>query len=135
MPLFVWKDQYSVKVKDMDDQHIVLINLINDLHEAMKEGKGKQIQGKILDELIKYTKVHFSAEEELMQQNNYPGINEQKKQHEIFVSKMKGFLADHQGNKVMLSLEIMTFLRDWLLNHILKIDQKYSDFFNQKGIH
>lgn len=135
MALFDWKDDYSVGVEDMDSQHKVLIVAINRLHEAMKSGKAKEIQKKILDELIDYTTVHFTAEEKIMRQYAYPGLDEQKKQHQQFVSKLAGFLEDYNSGKLMLSLEIMKFLRDWLSNHIRKIDKQYSDFFNQKGVH
>lgn len=134
MALFDWKDVYSVGVEDMDNQHKVLIDAINRLHDAMKSGKAKEMQKKILDELISYTNTHFTAEEKIMAQHSYPGLPEQKKQHQHFVVKLNGFQEDYKSGKLMLSLEMMKFLRDWLSNHILKIDKQYSLFFNQKGV-
>ena len=71
MPLFVWNDSYSVKVAELDNQHKKLIGLINQLYDAMKEGKGKDVLEVIFTELIEYTKNHFSAEENTTAHNPY----------------------------------------------------------------
>ena len=63
MALIEWNDEYSVKVKEIDQQHMKLVNLINELHLAMKEARGREVVGKILTDLISYTKFHFSTEE------------------------------------------------------------------------
>ncbi|MCP4216141.1 MAG: hemerythrin family protein [bacterium] len=134
MSIFKWDESYSVQVTEMDDQHKVLVGLINRLHDAMKEKKAKDIQKGILQELITYTKTHFTEEEEYLEKHNYPYLNEQKKQHEEFVAKLREFIRDYKDGKLMLSFDIMKFLKDWLINHILKIDQKYTTYFKENGI-
>ncbi len=59
MALFNWSEEYSVNVNGLDNQHKKLVDLINELHSAMKEGKSKEVLGKIIEELISYTKFHF----------------------------------------------------------------------------
>lgn len=129
-----WSDSYSVGVQDMDKQHQKLFAIINELFEAMKERKAKEILGKILKDLLNYTVNHFGKEELLMKANNYPGLPEQLKQHKIFIDKIKELSEKHNAGKMVLSVEISSFLKDWLVNHIQGIDQKYTAFFNEKGI-
>ena len=134
MALFVWNDSYSVSVKIIDEQHKKLIDLINDLHDAMLEGKAKERAGAIIDELIKYTVIHFSTEEKYFDEFNYPETAEHKKIHKEFVDKVSNFKRDFENGKIMLSMEIMKFLMDWLSSHIKGTDKKYTSFLNKNGI-
>lgn len=130
-----WSDVYSVGVTNFNEQHKKLIAIINKLHEYMSSGgKGMEILGKVIDELLDYAAFHFSAEETLMQSSAYPAYTEHKAKHTEFVGKMVTFKEQYQRGKVLLSLEVMKFLRDWLINHICKIDKEYGPFFNQHGI-
>lgn len=134
MPLITWSDKYAVNVKEFDLQHQKLISLINDLHDAMKAGKGKEVTELILDELISYTDYHFKAEEKLMKQHAYPAFDAHIGEHKGFVAKVTDFKESYSKGKATLNLDIATFLRDWLVNHINGTDKKYSDFFKTKGV-
>ena len=72
MPMMQWNNSLSVNVDAMDLQHQKLVKLTNQLFDAMKVGKGKQAIEGVLRELVSYTKVHFAAEEKLMQEYDYP---------------------------------------------------------------
>lgn len=134
MTLFSWKDQYSVKVKEIDNQHKMLIGILNELYEAMLAGEAKEVIGGTIKSLADYTGVHFSYEETLMKKHNFPGYQEHKNIHTQFIAKVADFQDKHKQGKLMLSMEVMNFLKDWLKNHINGIDKKYADFFNQKGV-
>ncbi|MEK6737452.1 MAG: bacteriohemerythrin, partial [Planctomycetota bacterium] len=71
MALMTWNNGLSVNIKEIDVQHKKLIELINQLHGAMGEGKGKEVSGKILSDLIYYTVSHFTYEEKLFKQYGY----------------------------------------------------------------
>lgn len=133
MPLLNWTDAYSVKVKEMDNQHRKLVDLINMLHDAMKGGKGKEVIGEIAASLTDYTKTHFSAEERLMKIHNYPGYEEQKKLHNLLIQQLNDIRRKYEAGTV-LSQEVITFLKGWLINHIQGVDQKYGPFMNGKGV-
>lgn len=135
MPIMKWSDDLSVKVQEIDEQHQKLIYLINTLHEAMLQKQGKQVTEKIIDELAAYTVYHFSAEEKYMKSFNYPGYLGHKKEHDSFVNSVDSFQKDFIAGKLGISLEIMTFLRDWVTNHIKGTDKKYSDTFIKNGLH
>ena len=132
--LINWQDQYSVKIKEIDNQHSKLVGLINQLHNAMREAKGKEIVGSIINELISYTKYHFTAEEKLMKDNNYPNFLRHKTEHDNLTSKVIEFQTNFNSGKAPLSMELMQFLKDWLVNHIVKVDKEYSGYLNSKGI-
>ena len=66
MPLFVWEDKYKVGVKEFDEQHKKLIELINKLYDAMKQGHGKDVLKSIVNDLFEYTKYHFETEEKIL---------------------------------------------------------------------
>ncbi len=134
MPIFEFSEKYSVNVKSIDDQHCKLFGLINTLHEAMKQSKGKEILGEILNELEEYTRSHFSTEETYMRQFNYPGYSAHVAEHAEFIRRVEKFKQDFEANKLALSLQVMNFLKGWLTEHILVVDQRYSVCFQEHGL-
>ncbi|PJA96502.1 MAG: hemerythrin [Ignavibacteriales bacterium CG_4_9_14_3_um_filter_34_10] len=135
MALITWNSTYSVNVKEIDLQHQKLIALINQLHDGMKAGKGKEITGKILSDLADYTKFHFGYEEKLFDQTKYPDTMVQKRQHSDLVKQVVNYISKFQKGEAILTMELMNFLKDWLMNHIVATDKKYTSFLNSKGIY
>ena len=133
MTLITWSERLSVNVGQCDAQHKTLIAMINDLHAAMKEGKGNDVLGEIFRSMVSYTKVHFRDEETLLQSHGYIDLNSQKKSHELFVKQLDNLYADFVKGSVV-TLQVMHFLKEWLENHILVDDMKYGAFLNAKGI-
>ncbi len=134
MPIVTWNDTYSVKVKEIDLQHKKLVDIINELFDAMKAGKGNTVIDKLLDELVKYTKYHFSAEENYMRKFKFDQSDIQEAQHKQFVAKINDFIEQYKANRLTLSIEMMNFLKDWLINHIVKMDKQYSALFTWNGL-
>jgi len=134
MALIDWSSNYSVNVKTMDDQHRKLVNIINELNESMKAGRSKEVMERVLKGLVDYTVTHFSAEESLLKNNGYPGYANQKNQHEALIKKVSDFQSKYHSGQIVMGVEIMSFLKDWLLNHISGSDKKYGAFLNEKGI-
>jgi hemerythrin len=134
MALINWSDSLSVNVKEIDLQHRKLIDMINELNEAMRVGKGKESLGKILNGLISYTATHFKQEERYFDKYGYPDTVNHKKEHVAFVKKVTDFKDGFENNNLAVTMEVMNFLSDWLKNHIKGTDKKYSKFFNEKGL-
>lgn len=134
MALINWNDSYSVKIREIDNQHRELVNILNELYEAMNAQKGSDILGRVILKLITYTKQHFATEEGYMQRFGYPDYAAHKREHEAFTQKVLSFKQDFDAGKVAMSVQITAFLRDWLVKHISGVDKKYSDFFNSKGL-
>ncbi|MBU0995586.1 MAG: bacteriohemerythrin [Proteobacteria bacterium] len=134
MELITWDDSLSVKVKEIDEQHKKLIRLINSLHEAMIQRKTKEALGTIINELMDYTTGHFLTEETYFEKFEYGERDSHKREHTGFVNKVSAFHTDFQTGKMFLSMEIMNFLKDWLIKHIKGTDKKYGPLFNSRGL-
>ena len=135
MPLMSWKEEYSVRVNLIDQQHRKLIDLLNQLYDGLKAQRGKEVLGPVLHELVGYTESHFTTEERLMQTHGYPGFQPHKLEHQMLVKKVRDFQKDFEAGKSAVSIELMSFLKGWLENHILKTDKQYSSHFEKKGVH
>lgn len=133
MPLFEWNDSYSVGITEMDNEHKKLFAIINELFDGLKAGKGRDILDGIFKELKEYTRVHFNDEEILMKRYDYPGLEEQKKQHVTFIDKIRVEENKSKGGAFLVSIEILGFLRDWLTTHIQKYDREYGEFIREKS--
>ncbi|MBI5086040.1 MAG: bacteriohemerythrin [Acidobacteria bacterium] len=129
-----WKDDYSVGVAEIDQQHRQLLDLINKLHDAMKAGGSPTALARVLEELIGYTRRHFTFEEFLMKQCGYPGLEPHRVQHRQLVEKIESFQAEVACGKATLSLRLMSFLKDWLALHILESDKQYSRDMQRSGV-
>jgi hemerythrin-like metal-binding protein len=133
--LFHWDDSFRVNIGVIDMQHQKLMSMVNELHQAMVEGSGKHKLGEILSNLIKYTRDHFATEERLMQSHACPDFLAHKCEHEHLTATVLDFQRRFLSNEVGLTIEVMDFLKDWLRNHILGSDKRYSPFLNAKGVH
>jgi len=134
MSLIQWSDALSVGVMEFDSQHRQLIQLINDLNEAMLHGKGRNMVGPIISELHKYTVSHFAFEEKILAGIGYPQLDKQKSEHQRFVDEVSKFQKEYESGDVGLSVSLMNFLGDWLRRHILGEDAKYKAYCNAKGV-
>jgi len=134
MALIEWSDDLSVKVKELDLQHQKVIAMINELNDGMKQGRGKDVIARIIDDLSSYAGSHFAAEEKYFDRYSYPGATAHKARHQEYVRKVSGMKADLESGKLALTIEVMNFLKDWWKGHIQGTDRNYSSFFNEKGL-
>ena len=134
MTLIKWDNTLSVNVKEIDTQHQRLIELINQLHSLMMSGQGKEAIGLVLEDLIDYTKTHFSYEEKLFEKFGYAHTKEHTLEHKKLAEKVISFQNDFKAGKTSVTIDVMNFLKDWLTNHIKGTDKKYSECFNKNGM-
>lgn len=134
MAFITWNSKLSVGITEIDNQHMKLVGYINELHDAMKVGKAKDVMAEILQNLVKYTLYHFSLEEKYMTQTVYPGLLAHKKEHSDFVKKVSDFQKSYNDGSAFISIDLLNFLREWITHHILDTDQKYSPYLKDKGI-
>ena len=132
-----WKDCYATKVDSMDAEHKRLVALIDQYFRAIRESRVVQEIDGLLEQIVEYTKYHFSHEEKIMLENGYPGYSVQRQEHLRMLATVRGFQVlrgDEENPSEELLLAIRNFLRDWLLHHIVEVDQKYGPFFIEKGV-
>lgn len=130
-----WSDDLSVNVRTIDEHHMKLLDLINELYGAMKQRKPTSVIAGITNDLLEYTKYHFGYEEKIFDKHGYPETKDHKKLHGIFIQKIADFKRDLEGGKLTASTELIRFLKDWLIKHIMVVDAKYTDFMHEHGYH
>lgn len=128
MALLDWSERYSVESRLMDEQHRKLFNLINELHEAMKEGRAKTVMARVLDQLVAYTVTHFDTEERAMAAVGYPDLGAHVAEHRKLTEAVHKLNGEVKAETVGITVEVMEFLQHWLTNHIMKVDRKYAPF-------
>lgn len=134
MPFLAWTSSLEVGIRSIDSQHKKLIELINRLHDAMKEGNGKDVLGPILSELTSYTFTHFRNEEELFREHRYHEAVPHKKEHDGLRKQVEELKKKFDAGEVTLSMEVMSFLREWLQKHILGSDKRYAPYLKKQGV-
>lgn len=130
----VWKDEYSVGIQSLDDDHRKLLHLINNLQTAVRYQTGEIFEKEALTEVVAYTKYHFEREEKMMKEIDYENFEAHKKTHETMIEKTNSFVQeyDKRGHEVI--EEVALYLKNWLLGHINGTDQEYSTLMKQRGL-
>jgi hemerythrin-like metal-binding protein len=118
MNLFEWSPKYSVQIESLDNDHKGLFSIINQLYQAMSQGKASDILTGLVDQLVKYTRIHFTREEMLFKSTDFHYYAEHKAQHEAFIRKVNEFRENLARGDKGFSVEMLGFLRDWLIKHI-----------------
>ena len=133
--LFTFDQTWSVKVNRMDEEHEGIFKRINKLHKSVKNGGDSKDVLSIIRDLTNFTDKHFQEEEKLMKKINYAGLSEQVRIHRALIAKLKSIIKDLEDEKEMDFIDIMSFAKGWLQDHILGVDSKYSEAMNENGIH
>jgi hemerythrin-like metal-binding protein len=120
MAIMQWDQKLSVGVARFDDEHV------NRLHEAMCSGKGRSVTGATLSELVAYVASHFAAEEAAMAKAGYAALAEHKQEHGKLTAQVREFQERFESGDATINVSLLNFLRDWLVNHILKTDALYA---------
>jgi len=123
MMKLTWDEHFSVGIMMMDKQHQVIFDHMSDVSSALEEEAPHSRTALLLETFDIYCKMHFFEEERLMDEMQYPALAGHRRQHDLFVSNLEGFMAQkHQG------LEDFLAIRDWFLSHIIKEDIPYGAF-------
>lgn len=129
MPLITWQETYSVGVELLDDDHRLLISLINQLEESTSCEEEENVTGNVLTVLAEYTKTHFAREELMMQKAGYPAAAEHIKEHQKLANQVQDIVTRYRaGEHDSLNNDVLIFLRSWLMGHILGVDKQYSPY-------
>ena len=134
MALLTWSSKYSVGVKALDQQHSAFMEILNQLHAAMMAGKANSIAGPLLKKLADQSRDHFAAEESLFEATKYPELARHRALHLDGVKQIEDFTARFNRGDNTLYLPLLRSMRDWLSDHVLTEDKKYSQWFTERGI-
>jgi hemerythrin-like metal-binding protein len=134
MAIFKWDDSFSVNVKEIDNQHKVLIDMVNTYYDAVQRKESQEGLLKLVIGLESYTIKHFGTEERYFEKFNYPEKAKHKQLHDELKQKVKDLKEKVKSKQTVLSVEVGQFLKDWLNTHIKGTDKKYSRCFNDNGL-
>lgn len=135
MAFMVWNDRLMTGIAAIDSDHRRLVRMINDLYDAIGAGEGQGRFPGLLARLMEYTQMHFAREERLFAATDYADRGPHKAEHAQMVAWLEGMAAKHQErSETALSLEMMTYLKDWLFDHILGSDQRYVAHLRAAGV-
>lgn len=132
--LITWGPNFYIGIKEIDNQHKVLVDLINKLYTAFGSNSNRRQIKTVLQELVDYTVYHFGNEENYFKKFGYKDTPAHVDQHKRFVDKIRSFARDFEKGDATVSIDIINFLKDWLINHILKIDARYVPFLKEHGV-
>jgi hemerythrin len=127
MTFFNWHENLSVGNKFIDGDHRHLIDLVNQLYDAIDKGRAESVAGRVLDELIQYTKEHFKREEAVMQRIDYAEFSAHKAEHENLTQQVIALREKFQRCEQDRATELLVFLYDLLFNHIIEVDKKLAN--------
>jgi len=133
MGFLTWDETYSVHNGQMDSQHQKLFDLVNELFSGTNDRNADSNTVQNLDNLVKFTMVHFHSEENLMKMHKFPGYNEHKIEHETLIKQILEFQNQIEAGQIELSIRVANFLKEWLENHILISDMKYNKHLKALG--
>jgi|SRR5271169_3878052 len=122
-------------VPEIEQQHQVLVNMVNKLNDAVKSNESRKDIYRIIDDIISYTYFHFEFEEQLMDQYGYPEIKAHKDKHKqliqdaLHLKEKLDFVGEHQ---------FMEWFNHWpfanILAHIQYADKQIEDYIIQNGV-
>lgn len=134
MEIMAWKDEYSVKIATIDKQHQQLFKILNEFYDGIHHGAAKEKMLSVIKSLEDYTVYHFSSEEYIMKQHKFAGFEKHKAEHDAFIEKVLEFKDRYTHGRLLLSLEVTKFIKEWICTHIMQTDHQYSDYLIKKGV-
>ena len=117
------------------------MEIINTLFDAMKEARGLEVIGDLLNQLANYAEYHFSTEEKYFEQFGYTESELHKEEHKFLLEQVTDFKTSHDAGKIKrvssespITVEVWNLLKEWLIKHIQVEDKKYVTLFKERGL-
>ncbi|MDC8773458.1 bacteriohemerythrin [Roseateles albus] len=132
MAYFEWADDMAIDEGPIDDDHMKLVNLVNELHTATSEGRGQEVVEKLMNELITYTKEHLQREEQIMEALRFPNLERHKVGHAKFADQLRVLREKYESGSITVASQLSAVLRDWLSLHIRRSDKEIKVFLQKK---
>jgi len=134
MALITWGPKLEIGIEIIDSQHRRLVDLINELDEAIEGGRAGDVVGNTLQGLIDYTHTHFRTEQELLRKHDYEDFALHCREHRIFTDQIEIYQDRLNAGSLNLSGNVMSYMRGWLLTHIGSSDRAYTRTLKDAGV-
>ena len=129
-----WKEEYTVNIGIIDEQHKKFLEIINELKVIINENTCKNNVSDIFFQLAYLIDHYFIKEEIYFKDLKYPNFDLHKSEHNQFIERIIQFQKDVQNDKPNLCLEIYQYLENWFDEHILKYDKEAVEYLKSKGV-
>lgn len=123
----IWNDEFSVGLEEIDEQHKSMLSIINRLYTAIMENAPKDTINALIQETRQYGNYHFRTEEAMLKEAGYQGLKEQRKAHKHYITELNYILDQYGITGYSKAQDMLIFLKEWWLTHILKLDKAYSN--------
>lgn len=127
MNKIVWTDDFTVGVKEIDNQHKKITEVFNGLIDQPNLCSGSEAIGVSLDLLTSLFSSHFVLEEHLMKKNALEQFDAHKAEHEESKMKIAEFCAAVRENQEDKANDLLGFLCDWWESHMREEYFGYKD--------
>jgi len=132
MQTLIWEDRFSVGIREFDQHHKILFEMINSLIFAQEDNSDPDIIKNSLEQLRSYTIFHFVAEEAMMKHFEFEGLDEHVAEHKALLQQVIDYQEKIAANDGVTIDEVLNFLAGWLLDHTLGLDQLYGPFLRHR---
>lgn len=131
MAYFEWGVDLVIDNGPIDDDHKVLVALVNELHTATSQGQGHVIVENLLQRLVTHTREHLQREEHIMDQTQFPQLSEHMVGHNDFMASLLELQEKYRAGSITVAPQLSALLRDWLSIHIRRYDRELLVFLNK----
>lgn len=125
-----WNQNFSIAIEELDEEHQILINIVNQLCDAMRSKQSKSALPEILKKLREYIEFHHDHEETYMKNSKYPHFDKHHQDHLEFDATIQSLSKLH-GIDLLHAKTLLNTLYDWIINHICQTDKEFCEFYHQ----
>lgn len=126
----VWNSKYEIGVPRIDFEHRIFADLITSFADRIARGKDRLALSRTLREIIKYADFHFTSEENMMEECQYPGLKEHISMHRALQNTLNDKAMSMAGGLIDPE-ELLGFLIDWFLDHTTREDTRIALYCRQ----
>lgn len=136
MSELIWSEDYSVGITFIDNEHKLLVSIVNDINRIIGTHKDFQVQmiGDILNKLAYCIHRHFESEENFLLLNQYPKYEVHKNEHTLLLEQLDLFEKSFKDSNQSFTVEMLLYLEDWLVRHIILHDSEFGFYFRGKKL-
>ena len=134
----IWNDTFLTGINRIDDQHKVLVNTLNEANTRLANGVTRDLLEQITRDLLSYAIYHFETEEGLMREYDYEAGSDaaetrHREEHRSFSQQVVKLREGLRDGRLVTREELLSFLNQWLVNHILHTDKQFGEFLIKQG--
>lgn len=132
-----WRNEYSVGVKLIDDQHKHFFAILDEVYDCFSSiDSAREMRG-LIEKLLEHTHVHFGTEEAYFDQFHCVDIaeGEHRERHREFTAKVLDLKRRYESGQPDLMADMVDLMENWFIQHIMVYDKKYMACFNEHGVY